>query len=158
LVLNAPLLLLVYAILPAEAILGGANILSILAENVAGRWLRILVVVDCVFVLAGGVIDGICSGCALFERLARFVIAILASNFNPVLTNSHRDRVFPRILLKNVPFTGAPYISILACLALDIILYASSGFNLATISAVFTVTFLFVLLLVRIKVKSKYVY
>lgn len=71
LVLNAPLILLVYAILPSEEILAGANILSVLAQSVAGRWLRVLVVVDCVFVLSGGVIDGICSGCALIDRLAR---------------------------------------------------------------------------------------
>ena len=64
-------MLLVYAVLPDHSINAGANILSILADAVGGRWLRILVVVDCVLVLAGGVIDGICSGCALLDRLAK---------------------------------------------------------------------------------------
>ena len=65
------MIFLVYVILPAQTITGGTNILSILAETVAGKWLRVLVVIDCVLVLAGGVIDGICSGCALLERLAK---------------------------------------------------------------------------------------
>lgn len=71
--LNAPLMLMVYAVLPEQTINAGTNILSILAETVAGRWLRILIVVDAVLVLAGGVIDGICSACALLDRLAKFV-------------------------------------------------------------------------------------
>jgi Amino acid permease len=71
LALNAPLMLFVYAVLPEHTISAETNILSILADTVAGRWLRIVVVVDCVLVLAGGVIDGICSGCALLDRLAK---------------------------------------------------------------------------------------
>jgi len=47
--------------------------------------------------------------------------------------------------------TGAPHLSITCCLALNILFYACSGFNLATISEVFTVAFLLVLLLVRAK-------
>lgn len=61
----------VYAVLPAEEILQNANILSIFAEAVVGRWMRILVVIDCVLVLSGGVVDGICSANALLERLAK---------------------------------------------------------------------------------------
>ena len=83
--LNAPLILLIYAVLPAETILRETNILSILAENVVGRWLRIVLVVDCILVLSGGVVDGICSACALLERLARFVVAILTSDLVLVL-------------------------------------------------------------------------
>jgi len=71
LILNAPLLLLVYTILPQETILNGTNILSILADTVSGKWLRIIVVVDCVMVMAGSVIGGICSTCSLLERLAK---------------------------------------------------------------------------------------
>ena len=67
-------MLFVYALLPEKTILHGTNILSILAETVAGRWLRVIVVVDCVLVLAGSVIGGICSACSLLERLAKQVV------------------------------------------------------------------------------------
>ncbi|KAF8531277.1 amino acid permease-domain-containing protein [Gautieria morchelliformis] len=126
--LNAPLMLMVYAVLPEQTINSGTNILSILAETVAGRWLRILVVVDAILVLAGGVIDGICSGCALLDRLAK-------------------DQVFSEALLKTLPVTGSQYLLIMFCFALNILLYAASGFSLTTISAVFTVTFLSTLLM-----------
>ncbi|KAF8531286.1 hypothetical protein JB92DRAFT_2853005 [Gautieria morchelliformis] len=129
--LNAPLMLMVYAVLPEQTINSGTNILSILAETVAGRWLRILVVVDAILVLAGGVIDGICSACALLDRLA----------------NLGGDQVFSEALLKTLPVTGSQYILIIFCFALNILLYAVSAFSLTTISAVFTVTILSTLLL-----------
>lgn len=69
--LNAPLMLLVYAMLPSETILGGANVLSVLAEVSVGRPMRILVVADCVLVLCGGVFAGVVTGCRLVESLAR---------------------------------------------------------------------------------------
>ncbi|KAF8586227.1 hypothetical protein K439DRAFT_1631841 [Ramaria rubella] len=128
LALNAPLILLVYVVLPAHTISEGTNILSILAEAVAGRWLRILVVVDCVLVLSGGVVDGICSASALLERLAQ-------------------DQGFSKALLKTLPTTGSQYLLIIVCFSLNILLYAISAFSLTTISAVFTVTFLSTLLL-----------
>ncbi|KAG8922084.1 hypothetical protein FRC02_012152 [Tulasnella sp. 418] len=84
LVLNAPLMLLVYAILPSETILGGANVLSVLAETVAGKWLRILVVVDCMLVVGGGgVLAGLIGVSALIERLARkYATSNLLLKFN----------------------------------------------------------------------------
>lgn len=72
--LNAPLMLVVYALLPSNVILGGDNVLSILAEVAAGssgRWLRWWVVVDCILVLGGGVLAGIITACGLLDRLAR---------------------------------------------------------------------------------------
>ncbi|KIJ54334.1 hypothetical protein M422DRAFT_58383 [Sphaerobolus stellatus SS14] len=128
LILNAPMMLFVYALLPSETILSGTNILSILADSVAGKWLRIVVVVDCLFVLSGSVIGGITSACTLLERLAK-------------------DQVFSQALLKTLPFTEAQYVSIGLCFALNLLLYTSSAFSLATISAVFTVTFLSTLLM-----------
>lgn len=74
LLLNAPLMLFVYAILPETEILSGANVLSILAEKVGGRWLRIIILVDAILVLAGGVLTGIFTVCGLLERLARYVL------------------------------------------------------------------------------------
>jgi hypothetical protein len=51
-------MLLVFAILPTDTIVGGSNVLSALAESAAGRWLRILVVVDASIVLSAGVLTG----------------------------------------------------------------------------------------------------
>jgi hypothetical protein len=69
--LNAPLMLLVYALLPSQTILSGANVLSVLAEVAVGRSMRIVVVVDCLLVLSGGVFAGIVTGCRLIESLSR---------------------------------------------------------------------------------------
>lgn len=64
--------------------------------------------------------------------------------------NVCRDQVISEALLKTLPVTGSQYILIIFCFALNILLYAVSGFSLVTISAVFTVTFLSTLLLVRV--------
>lgn len=69
--LNAPLMLFVYALLPSETILGGANVLSVLAEVAVGRSMRTVVVIDCLLVLCGGVFAGVVTGCRLVESLAR---------------------------------------------------------------------------------------
>jgi hypothetical protein len=76
LVLNSGIMLLVVALLPLEVVETGENILSLLAQKVhalaiptivygvevhnqiAGRWLRILVVVDAIVVLCAGVLTG----------------------------------------------------------------------------------------------------
>ncbi|KAG8954830.1 hypothetical protein FRC00_005658 [Tulasnella sp. 408] len=72
LTLNAPLMLLVYALLPTSDILSGGNILSLLAERVAGKWLRILVVVDCMLVIGGGgVLLGMVAMSSMLQRLAK---------------------------------------------------------------------------------------
>lgn len=76
-VLNAPLMLVVYALLPSDVILGGANVLSVLAEVAAGtsgRWLRWWVVVDCMLVLSGGILAGVFTACGLFDGLARLAL------------------------------------------------------------------------------------
>ncbi|KAG8924000.1 hypothetical protein FRC00_005620 [Tulasnella sp. 408] len=118
----------VYALLPTSDILSGGNILSLLAERVAGKWLRILVVVDCMLVIGGGgVLLGMVAMSSMLQRLAK-------------------DRVIPSAFFRTLP-TGGAHWSILFFLFVAVILYASSGFNLATISAVFAVTFPFVLLL-----------
>ncbi|QRW17663.1 amino acid permease [Rhizoctonia solani] len=70
--LNAPLMLFVYALLPSETILSGANVLSLLAEVTIGRPMRIVIVVDCLLVLAGGVFAGLVTGSRLVESLAHF--------------------------------------------------------------------------------------
>ncbi|QRV74785.1 amino acid permease [Ceratobasidium sp. AG-Ba] len=126
--LNAPLMLLVYALLPSETILSGANVLSVLAEVAIGRPLRLLVVVDCVLVLAGGVFAGVVTGCRLVESLAH-------------------EHVLPAVFLNPLPITGTAYVTVGSFLTLAIVVYASSSFSLVTVSTMFSATFLFTMLL-----------
>lgn len=69
--LNAPLMLLVFANLRTAEILSGANVLSLLGEAVASRWLRILIVVDASIVLCGGILTGFLSVASVVMRLSR---------------------------------------------------------------------------------------
>ncbi|KAJ1307239.1 hypothetical protein OPQ81_001352 [Rhizoctonia solani] len=127
--LNAPLMLFVYALLPSETILSGANVLSVLAEVAIGRPMRTVIVVDCLLVLSGGVFAGLVTGCRLIESLAR-------------------ERALPQIfLLYRLPVTGATYMPVLFFFVLCLIVYASSAFSLATVSTMFSATFLFTMLL-----------
>ncbi|KAG8678332.1 hypothetical protein FRC08_017860, partial [Ceratobasidium sp. 394] len=126
--LNAPLMLLVYALLPSETILSGANLLSILAEVSLGRPLRMLVVVDCVLVLAGGVFAGVVTGCRLVESLTH-------------------ECTLPAIFLSPLPITDAAYVTVGSFLAVAIVVYAASNFSLMTVSTMFSATFLFTMLL-----------
>ncbi|CAE6422935.1 unnamed protein product [Rhizoctonia solani] len=126
--LNAPLMLFVYALLPHETILSGANVLSVLAEVAIGRPMRIVIVVDCILILSGGVFAGLVTGCRLVESLAH-------------------ERVLPQIFLHQLPLTGTAYMPVLLFLVLCIVVYASSAFSLATVSTMFSATFLFTMLL-----------
>ncbi|KAG8746440.1 hypothetical protein FRC11_012703, partial [Ceratobasidium sp. 423] len=127
--LNAPLMLFVYAVLPNETILSGANVLSVLAEVSVGRPMRTVIVVDCLLVLSGGIFAGLVTGCRLVESLAR-------------------ERALPQIfLLYRLPITGTAYLPVLLFFVLCIAVYASSAFSLATVSTMFSATFLFTMLL-----------
>ncbi|CAE6427615.1 unnamed protein product [Rhizoctonia solani] len=126
--LNAPLMLLVYALLPNETILSGANVLSLLAEVTIGRPMRTVVVVDCLLVLSGGVFTGLVTGSRLVESLAR-------------------ERVLPQIFLRTLLITGTAYMPILLFFVLCLVVYASSAFSLATVSTMFSASFLFTMLL-----------
>lgn len=126
--LNAPLMLLVYALLPSQTILSGANVLSVLAEVAVGRPMRIVVVVDCLLVLAGGVFAGLVTGCRLVESLAH-------------------ERVLPQLFLHPLPVTGTAYMPVGLFFVTSIAIYASSGFSLPTVSTMFSATFLFTMLL-----------
>ncbi|KAJ6545318.1 hypothetical protein B0H19DRAFT_1266776 [Mycena capillaripes] len=123
-VLNTLMITLVLAIVPLERVLGGANVLSVLAEMSAGPWLRKWIVLDAVVVLCGGVlagIAGILSACELFEQLAH-------------------DRIVPQIFLAALPLSGAPHISVLAFkIILQIFAYLTDAelLSLASISKQF---------------------
>ncbi|KZS91996.1 hypothetical protein SISNIDRAFT_474934 [Sistotremastrum niveocremeum HHB9708] len=125
-VLNGPLMLLVLALIPMDTILSGANVLSILAQEASGRWLRTWLVVDALLVLCGGMFTGILSACAVLEKLAL-------------------DRVLPPLFLKRMPVTGSPYFSILCFTCLCGVIYATTGANLTVSSQMFALSFLAVM-------------
>ncbi|KAI6165303.1 amino acid permease-domain-containing protein [Pisolithus thermaeus] len=127
LVFNTTISLLVLALIPLDAESQG-NVLSVLADKVAGRWLRIWVAIDAVVVLCAGVLTGVLSACELLCEL------------------SH-DRVLPRTFRAPLPLTGAPYISVLCFMGLSIAIYASTGANLTIISEIFSVAWLAVMML-----------
>ncbi|KAJ7035940.1 amino acid permease-domain-containing protein [Mycena alexandri] len=117
-VLNTLMITLVLATVPLEQVLQGANLLSLLAEMAAGRWLRTWIVVDAAVVLCGGVLTGILSACELFEQLA----------------HDHLP-----------PLSGAPYISVVVITAINVALYSSSGAKLAIVSEMFSLVWLTVM-------------
>lgn len=109
---------------------GSGNILALLGEHVMGgrTWLRTLVTVDATLVLAGGIITGIISFCGLLAALAS-------------------DRIVPSLVLYLLPRTGAPVVAIIAFCAIALILEATTGFSLSSLSQVFSLSFLVVLAL-----------
>ncbi|KAH7915894.1 amino acid permease-domain-containing protein [Hygrophoropsis aurantiaca] len=127
-VLNATMMLLVMALIPFETILHGDNILSLLAQKAAGRWLRLWVVIEAIIVLCAGVLTGILSACELLEQLSQ-------------------DRVLPQVFLRKVPSTGAPHLIILSFIGFSGIIYASTGAQLSIISKMFSVVWLAVMML-----------
>lgn len=125
-VLNTLMVTLVLATVPLETVLRGANVLSVLAEMAAGRWLRTWIVVDAAVVLCGGVLTGILSACELFTQLAH-------------------DRIVPQAFLRILPLSGAPYVSVFAFTAINAVLYTSAGASLAIVSKMFSLMWLTVM-------------
>ncbi|KAF7313066.1 AAAP amino acid permease [Mycena kentingensis (nom. inval.)] len=127
-VLNAGMMLLVLSLVPLRDLVGeggnSANLLSLLAErSVAGRWLRLWVVVDATVVLCGGCLSG-CEICAqLFEQLAK-------------------DRIVPPMFLSTLPLTRAPHFSIFAIALLNAAFYASAGMSVVVVSKMFSLVWL----------------
>jgi Amino acid permease len=70
-VLNTVLSFLACALLPVSAITDGTNVLSALGSLTGGSWLRILVLVDAISVLLGGVMTGTVTTIQLFDRMAQ---------------------------------------------------------------------------------------
>jgi amino acid transporter len=68
---NTVLCLLACALFPVSTIVSGANVLSALGSLAGGRWLQILVLIDAVSVLLGGVMTGIVTTIQLLDRMAQ---------------------------------------------------------------------------------------
>lgn len=52
LLVNLPVLIVTYAVLPTDQILSGANILSLVGQVAGGTWLRKIIVVDSAIVVS----------------------------------------------------------------------------------------------------------
>ncbi|KAF8152993.1 amino acid permease-domain-containing protein [Crassisporium funariophilum] len=155
-ILNTVMMLLVLAVIPLDVILSGANVLSILAQESAGRWLRTWIVVDAIIVLCGGVLTGILSACELLSQLAqhRVIPSLLLSplplfSLPPSLSLSPT----PTPSLPSSPSTRAhhptraPYLAVLTFALFSSLLYASAGASLPLISQVFALVWLSVMAL-----------
>ncbi|KAI9451769.1 amino acid permease-domain-containing protein [Lactarius psammicola] len=127
-VLNTVLSLLACASLPVDTIVNGSNVLSALGSLSGGNWLRILVLIDAVSVLLGGVMTGTVTAIQLLDRMAH-------------------DHVLPRWFSLRLPITGSQHVATLLSTGLSLLLYVGSGMSLLTVSYVFSVAFLFQLLL-----------
>ncbi|KAF8558693.1 hypothetical protein OG21DRAFT_1481374 [Imleria badia] len=126
-ILNPMMMLFVLALLPLN-VQTQANVLSLLAQKVAGRWLRVWVVTDAVIVLCAGVLTGIASACELLAELAH-------------------DHALPRIFLAAFPYTKALYVSVLSFVGFSGAIYASTGANLVVVSKMYSVVWLAVMTL-----------
>jgi hypothetical protein len=69
--LNTILSFLACALLPVSTIIDGTNVLSALGRLCGGNWLRILVLVDAVSVLLGGVMTGTVTTIQLLDRMTK---------------------------------------------------------------------------------------
>jgi amino acid transporter len=69
--LNTVLCFLACALLPVGTIVSGTNVLSALGSLAGGSWLRILILIDAVSVLLGGVMTGTVTTIQLLDRMAQ---------------------------------------------------------------------------------------
>ncbi|CAO1615285.1 unnamed protein product [Sympodiomycopsis kandeliae] len=126
--LEAPAALLVTAILPFSKIIEANNILASTAAAIAGRGLRLFIVIDASIVLCGGILSGALSSTGALLTLAK-------------------DGTLPPELAWCIKQTGAPALCFLFFLILCIVMCATSGFSQLTVSSVYSIVFLMVLTL-----------
>jgi amino acid transporter len=69
--INTVLSFLACALLPVHAIVNGTNVLSALGNLAGGSWLRILILIDAVSVLLGGIMTGTVTAIQLLDRMAQ---------------------------------------------------------------------------------------
>jgi len=126
----APASLLVMAIVPmSEVIDNPSSSILTLAKAVSNNspWLSYWVVIDAAIVLGAGVLTGMVGVLGLFERLSR-------------------DQILPPFLLIRNRWTGVFQYIILFFMVLCITLYSITGGDMTSLSGVFAVAFLCVLL------------
>ncbi|CAO3664430.1 unnamed protein product [Umbelopsis ramanniana] len=132
--LNSPITLVATALVPIEELRNNSAIaVSILGQYAVGghRWLRIWIMVDAVIVLCAGVLTGLIAATGLMERMAS-------------------DRIIPSFFLVRNKFTGSAQYIIVAFLILSVTLYSIVRGDTTSLSGVFAVAFLAVLLMFTI--------
>lgn len=101
---------------------------SEMAGFLGGSWLQTLVIVDAAIVLCGAVLTGYVGVVGLLKRMVA-------------------DDIFPRVFLAQMPFTGAnyPIVVMFCCVCVTLVLVTFG--NIDSVSGVYTVAFLSVMLL-----------
>ncbi|KAJ7838865.1 amino acid permease-domain-containing protein [Mycena olivaceomarginata] len=132
--LNTLLIILVLATVPLTTLLGAADVLSALAVVSAGKWMRRWVVADAIVVLCGGVLIGKC----------RPSLSVTRDYAQEGMKLAH-DRVVPRVFLNALRLTDAPYVSVLAFMACNVMMYGCAGGSLAIVSQMFSLVWLTVM-------------
>ncbi|KAG0040058.1 hypothetical protein BGZ82_005529 [Podila clonocystis] len=129
-VVNAPITLLVMAVVPmGEVIDNPASSILTLAKAVSNNspWLTYWLVIDAAIVLGAGVLTGMVGVLGLFERLSR-------------------DQILPPFLLIRNKWTGVFQYIIIFFMVLCITLYSITGGDVTSLSGVFAVAFLCVMI------------
>ncbi|KAF9934937.1 hypothetical protein BGZ67_003625 [Mortierella alpina] len=129
-VVNAPTTLLVMAVVPmSEVIDNPASSILTLAKAVSSNspWLTYWLVIDAAIVLGAGVLTGMVGVLGLFERLSK-------------------DQILPPFLLIKNKWTGVFQYIILFFMVLCITLYSITGGDVTSLSGMFAVAFLCVMI------------
>ncbi|KAI5477825.1 amino acid transmembrane transporter [Pseudohyphozyma bogoriensis] len=117
--LNAPLMLVTFAVLPAATdIMGNGSVLNSVAKVAAGDWLKVVVTIDACVILAGSI-----SASAVLVRLAD-------------------DRILPKFMLARLPRLGTPYVALVLFIGLCLVVWGACGANLTIVSGMFAIVFL----------------
>lgn len=116
--INAPLLLVIFAVLPIDAIRdNSASILNAVALKTAGQGLALAVTVDAALILSGGIYTGLISASSIVEQLIG-------------------DGILPKITGRKLK-TGALWIASMSFIVLCCLVWLSSGTDLFVISGMF---------------------
>ncbi|KAK4054986.1 hypothetical protein OIO90_003327 [Microbotryomycetes sp. JL221] len=127
-VINAPLMLVTFGVLPLSDILDNQSVVSTVANVSAGSWLRVWTAIDSVLILSATILTGVVSSNALVGRMAS-------------------DNILPSLFLKRLPRTGSPYVALGFFAVVSLVIYASTSCNLVTMSNIFAIVFLSIMLL-----------
>lgn len=94
------------------------------------RWTRRYVrnIAPCTQPLSEPRVPGIFSACEMLEQLAH-------------------DRIIPKVFLTTLPYTGSHHVAVLAFVVLSATIYGTSGASLSVVSNMFTLAWLFVVML-----------
>lgn len=118
--MEPPMALLLIAVVPMSQILGAPNVLALLASVASGgtgAWLKLLVIVDAVIVLSGGILTGTVAAGGLIQALVS-------------------DRIIARWFESTLPRTGAKWAAVGLFLVLATLMCVITRFNLPLMSSI----------------------